>query len=167
MTGYNYIVPKSLNPDYVYWEGVNGLGQDTSYTFSATSLNPESGILKYRFLHNVKADVELTLFKKLSIGVSAKYFSKMENMDRVIESFEEFTEDLYFVQNIEYMDYYNSTRHGNLIFDARIGYKLTPKHKIAIISSNVGNKVYSLRPLKIEPPRTIMLQYSFKLDKNT
>lgn len=167
MTGYNYILPKSLNPDYVYWSGTNGLGQDTSYTFRTTSLNPEKNILKYRFLHNVKADIELTLFKKLSMGISAKYFSKIENMDLVVQSFEEFTKNLYFVQDIEYMDYYNSTRHGNLIFDARIGFNISDKHKIAVISNNVGNRIYSLRPLKIESPRTIMLQYTFKLDKNT
>jgi hypothetical protein len=28
------------------------------------------------------------------------------------------------------------------------------------------NNVYSLRPLKVEQPRTIMLQYTFKIDKN-
>ena len=40
-------------------------------------------------------------------------------------------------------------------------------HKIAVIANNFLNRAYSLRPLKIESPRTIMLQYTFKLDKDT
>ncbi len=167
MTGYNYIVPKSLNPDYVYWEGVNALGQDTSYTFNSTSLNSESGILKYRFLHNVKGDLEFTFFKKFSVGMSVKYFSKIENMDLAIQSFEELTEQLFYQQNVEYMDYYERHRFGNWIFDARVSCNLGEKHKVSLVSANVMNRVYSLRPLKIEQPRTIMLQYSFKLDKNS
>lgn len=166
MAGYNYIVPKSLNPDYIYWQGTDALGQDTTYSFNSTSINPQDAILKYRFLHNVKADFEFTFFKKLSIGFSVKYFSKMENMDSAIQGFEELTEQMYHVQNIEYMDYYEANNNGNWIFDARISYEINDMHKIAVVSANIMNRVYSLRPLKIEQPRTFMLQYSFKLDKN-
>lgn len=165
MTGYNYIVPKSLSPDYVY--AVDSIYYDKEYSYNSTSLDPSKGILKYRFLHNVKGDVEFTFWKKLGVGLSVKYFSKIENMDIVIQDFEELTEDLVFIQNIEYMDFYNSHRHGNWIFDARISYNVNDKHKLAIISANIANRTYSLRPLKIEAPRTIMLQYTFKLDRNS
>ena len=165
MTGYNYIVPKTLSPDYVY--GVDSVYYNKEYSYKSTSLDPSKGILKYRFLHNVKGDVEFTIKKKISLGVSVKYFSKIENMDIVIKDFEELTEDLAYIQNIEYMDFYNSHRHGNWIFDARVSYNFNEKHKLAVISANIMNRVYSLRPLKIEQPRTIMLQYSFKLDKNS
>ncbi len=164
MTGYNYIVPKTLSPDYVY--AVDSVYFNKDYDYKTTSLDPSKGILKYRFLHNLKGDLELTLWDKFSIGGSVKYFSKIENMDVVIKYFEELTETMFFIQDIEYMDYYNSHRHGNWIFDARISYDINDYHKIAIISANIMNKVYSLRPLKIEQPRTIMLQYTFTLDKN-
>ncbi len=164
MTGYNYIVPKSLSPDFVY--AVDSVYYNKEYSYNSTSLDPSKGILKYRFLHNVKGDIEFTFWEKLGVGVSVKYFSKIENMDIVIRDFEELTEDLTYIQNIEYMDFYNSHRHGNWIFDARVSYKISEKHKVAIISANIGNRTYSLRPLKIEQPRTIMLQYTFKLDKN-
>ncbi len=164
MTGYNYILPKTLTPDRVY--AVDTVWYDKIYTYNSTSLSPEEGILKYRFLHNVKADIEFTFKKKFSIGMSAKYFSKIENMDIVIKDFEELTVDLPYVQNIEYMDYYESHRFGNWIFDARISYNFSEMHKLALISANILNRSYSLRPLKIEAPRTVMLQYSFKLDKN-
>jgi iron complex outermembrane receptor protein len=162
MAGYNYIVPTTLTPDYVY--ATDSLNRVFSY--NSTSLDPSKGILKYRFLHNVKFDAEWVYNKKLAIGLSAKYFSKIINMDAIIKDFEDFTKDIPSLQDLRYMDYYNSHRFGNWIFDARISYNLTSMHKIAIIGSNILNRSYSLRPLKIEPPRTIMIQYTWKLDRN-
>jgi iron complex outermembrane receptor protein len=162
MAGYNYIVPTTLTPDYVY--ATDSLNRVFSY--NSTSLDPSKGILKYRFLHNVKFDAEWVYNKKLSIGVSAKYFSKIINMDAIIKDFEDFTKDIPSLQDLRYMDYFNSHRFGNWIFDARISYNLSSMHKIAIIGSNILNRSYSLRPLKIEPPRTIMIQYTWKLDRN-
>lgn len=164
ITGYNYIIPKSLSPDYVYAEDT--VYYDKEYSYNTTSLNPSRQILKYRFLHNLKGDIEFNLANKISLGVSVKYFSKIENMDLVIQDFEELTQDLSYIQNIEYMDFYNSRRNGNWIFDLRLSYSINPMHKLAVISANVANRTYSLRPLKIEQPRTIMLQYTYKLDKN-
>ena len=168
MTGYNYIVPKTLSPNYVYAtiviDPVTGIYRD--YSYNSTSLDSTGGILKYRFLHNVKLDAELTLFKKIAVGVSGKYFSKIMNMDGVIQEFEEATQYASKIQDIRYMDYFRAHQHGNWIFDARVSYAINEHHKIAIISANVTNRVYSLRPLKIEPPRTIMLQYTYKFDKN-
>jgi iron complex outermembrane receptor protein len=160
MVGYNYIVPKTLTPDYIY--AIDSLNRVFSY--NTTSLDSTNGILKYRFLHNFKADIEFTLFKKLGIGVSAKYFSKIVNMDAIIKDFEELTIDNEFLQDLRYMDYYDSHRFGNWIFDARLSYKLTDQHKLAIIGTNILNRSYSLRPLKIEPPRSIMIQYTWRLE---
>lgn len=164
MLGYNYILPQTLSPDYVY--AVDSMMTNKDYSYNSTSLDPSKRILKYRFLHNIKADVEVTFFKKFAIGASAKYFSKIHNMDGVIEEFEDATKGP-FVQSIRYMDYFKENQKAVWIFDARISYNISEQHKLAIISANVLNNSYSLRPLKIESPRTIMLQYTFKLDKNT
>lgn len=164
LVGYNYILPQTLTPDYVYAKDT--MLSQKEYSFNSTSLDASRKILKYRFLHNVKADVEVTLFKKLAIGGSAKYFSKMENMDGVIADFEDATQGP-FIQSIRYMDYFKEHQHGVWVFDARISYNINENHKLAVISANLLNKAYSLRPLKIEQPRTIMLQYTFKLDKNS
>jgi len=160
ITGYNYIVPKTLSPDLIY--AVDAIGRE--YSYNSTSLDSTEQILKYRFLHNVKGDVEVTFAKKFAIGASAKYFSKILNLDGVIEEFEQSTTPP-FIQNIRYKDYFESHRFGNWIFDARISYKFNETHKIAIIVTNILNRVYSLRPLKIEQPRSIMLQYTLKLEK--
>lgn len=160
MTGYNYIVPKTLTPDYEY--AVDSLNRVFSY--NTTSLDPSKGVLKYRFLHNVKSDFELNINNKIGIGVSAKYFSKIINMDAIIKDFEELTADVDVLQDLRYMDYFESHRFGNWIFDARISYSITDQHKLAVIGANILNRSYSLRPLKIEPPRTIMVQYTFRLE---
>ena len=160
LTGYNYIVPTTLNPDYVYAiDDINRI-----YSYNTTSMDSASGILKYRFLHNVKFDAELTYKSKFSVGLSMKYFSKIVNMDAIIKDFEETTAasggDK---QNIRYMDYFNAHRFGNIIFDARASYSVNEHHKVALVGSNILNRSYSLRPLKIEPPRSIMLQYTWKI----
>jgi len=162
--GYNYIVPTTLTPDYKYaTDSLNRI-----FTYNTTSLDGTKGILKYRFLHNVKLDAEYTYNKKFSFGMSGKYFSKIINMDAIIKDFEEFTNDNTSeignsLQDLRYMDYYNAHRFGNWIFDCRISYNLSETHKFALIGSNILNRSYSLRPLKIEAPRTIMIQYTCKL----
>lgn len=161
ITGYTYILPKTLTPDLVY--AVDGLQRE--YSYNSTSLDSTQGILKYRFLHNIKMDAEVVFADKFAIGASAKYFSKIMNLDQVIEEFEISTQ-VPAIQNIRFMDFFNENRNGNWIFDARVSYRVTEHHKIAVISSNIMNRVYSLRPLKIEPPRSIMLQYTYNLDKN-
>jgi outer membrane receptor for ferric coprogen and ferric-rhodotorulic acid len=87
----------------------------------------------------------------------------MENLDAVIAEFEENTAVINTIQNIRYMDYFQAHQHGNWILDARLSYQINPTHKVALISSNILNNIYSLRPLKIEQLRTIMLQYTLKL----
>ncbi len=160
LLGYNYIVPKTLSPDLVYaTDSLNRV-----FTYNSTSLDPSNGILKYRFLHNVKLDAEFVYDKKLSIGMSAKYFSKMINMDAIIKDFEEVTINNELIQDLRYMDFFNAHRFGNWIFDARVSYNVSESHKLALIGSNILNRTYSLRPLKIEAPRTIMVQYTYRLE---
>jgi iron complex outermembrane receptor protein len=160
LLGYNYIVPKTLSPDLVY--AIDSLNR--VFTYNSTSLNPSNGILKYRFLHNVKLDAEFVYDKKLSIGMSAKYFSKMINMDAIIKDFEEVTINNELIQDLRYMDFFNSHRFGNWIFDMRVSYNVNETHKLALIGSNILNRTYSLRPLKIEAPRTVMVQYTCRIE---
>lgn len=160
MIGYNFVLPKTTDPDYVY--AVDTVLMHKEYSYNETSLDPSNNILKYRFLHNFKGDLEFHFLKHFAIGGSFKYYSKIQNMDGVIEEFENATEGP-FIQNIRYMDYFKDNQKGQWIVDARVSYSLNEKHKIALISANLLNNSYSLRPLKIEKPRTVMVQYTLKL----
>lgn len=160
MLGYNYILPETLTPDYVY--AVDQLDLELSY--NTTSLDTTGNILKYRFIHNAKGDIEVK-WKDFAVGYSFRYFSRMENLDLAIEQFELVTSEEFSggtQQPIRYLDFYNENNSGNLIMDARISYNWK-EHKFALISSNIANRTYSLRPLKVEQMRTIMFQYSLKL----
>jgi iron complex outermembrane receptor protein len=157
--GYNYIMPKTLDPEYVYATDI----RDKEYSYITTSVDTTDYILKYRFLHTFKGDIELRVYS-FSIGLSAKYFSKIENLDKAIEDFEETTKAAGgSIQPIEYMDYYASRNTGNWVLDFRAGYKINDHHELSLISNNLLNHSYSLRPLKAEPVRNIMLQYVLKI----
>jgi iron complex outermembrane receptor protein len=54
-------------------------------------------------------------------------------------------------------------RSGDTIFDARIGFDITPQLRAAFIVNNLLNREYSMRPLAIEAPRTMQVQMSLDL----
>jgi len=159
MAGYNYILPKTLEPDLVFATDA----RNTDYSFNSTSLDPSENILKYRFLHTIKADLEY-YSNHFSIGSTFKYYSRMVNLDKAIEDFENATSSAGgTVQPILYMDYFNNHNNGHVIMDLRISFEFNQGHKLSLISNNILNRWYSLRPLKAEQMRTIMLQYVLRL----
>ena len=156
--GYTYVLPVTLDPSLVF--AIDD--RNNPYSYNSTSVNPEKKILKYRFLHTVKTDLEFK-FRSVSYGVSIKYFSKIENLDKAIFDFEDATTGNELLQNILYRDYYYEHNTGNLIFDMRLSYEFLQYHKISIISDNIFNRRYSLRLLKAEPIRSITLLYSLNI----
>jgi iron complex outermembrane receptor protein len=157
--GYNYIIPVSLEPDYVFAKDY----KSNLYTYTNTSLDPTDNILKYRFLHTFKGDIELDAYA-FSVGFSAKYFSRIENLDKSIADFEHYTSlPGVQLQDILYMDYYENNNNGKWIFDLRASYKISENHEISLIINNFMNNIYSLRPLKAEPMRSVMFQYVMKM----
>ena len=112
--------------------------------------------MKYRYKHMVKADVEFKLFK-FTVGGSYRYYSKMQNIDKAFGDLETLTNNPFFY-HISVVDFWNK-HNGFNVFDARIGFKITSTQKVSIVCSNVMNTAYMLRPMKIEPPRTTMVQY--------
>jgi iron complex outermembrane receptor protein len=162
LLGYTYIRPVTLQPDHVFAHDYNPSGE-TEFSYNSTSVDPKSKILKYRFLSTGKADFEIG-YKNLAYGISMKYFSKIINLDKAIFDFEDATTNSGgYLQPVLYKNYYYHHNNGNAIFDMRISYQFHKIHKIAIISNNVFNKMYSLRPLKAEPMRDVQIQYTLNL----
>ncbi|PKP32411.1 MAG: hypothetical protein CVT99_05160 [Bacteroidetes bacterium HGW-Bacteroidetes-16] len=162
MFGYTYVMPVTLQPDYIFAHDYNP-GGHTEFSYESSSVNPSKRILKYRYLHTLKADIEF-VYKNLSMGSSVRFFSKTENLDRAIFDFEDATVSTGgTMQPILYRNYYEHHNNGNVIVDARISYKWKIRHEFALISSNLLNRMYSLRPLKAEPMRNITFQYILNL----
>lgn len=142
LIGYTYMNPISLNTD-----------PDYQNTFSDTTGN----ILKYRFNHLAKLDVEVT-YKKYSAGVSMRYGGFMRNIDKVFE--EPIGGTTYILPGLkEYRQIYNK---GNLVFDARLGYKLNDTYRFGFMVNNLLNSEYTSRPGDIQPPRNFSIQVQMK-----
>ncbi|MBN8695503.1 MAG: TonB-dependent receptor [Bacteroidetes bacterium] len=165
LLGYTYVEPVSLTPDSIYATTKSiqpgQPGQQLSYKNS--SMDTTDNILKYRFKHMIKVDIEFKLFTKLGIGFSYRYYSRMQNIDKAFTEIEQLTHDASpYLAEIKAVDYWK-THDGFHIFDARASFQMNEKQKLSLICNNLLNTDYSLRPLKIESPRTIALQYVLTL----
>jgi iron complex outermembrane receptor protein len=164
LAGYTYTKPVSTTPDYVYAQtiqtpGTIVIGEFAQASYQTTGENISNNILKYRMQHLIRIDVGATK-GNFNSGISFRANSHMQNIDKAFSQLEN-----YFPT--EFNPGINSWRanhtKGDYVFDARVGYTFSEKHKIAFIVNNVLNREYAIRPLAIEEPRVTMLQYTLSL----
>ena len=147
--GYTYTNPISLQPDLVY---ANDLGSNYPRSYKNSSSDTTNYLLKYRFQHLAKLDVQAT-YKKWSLGLSSRYNSFMSNIDLVFTAF-----------NFSDMnDARRMGKEGDLIFDARSSYKINQKLTANLMVSNLLNREVMTRPADLRPPRLFVLQLQIKL----
>jgi outer membrane cobalamin receptor len=140
LLGYTYMNPVSLNTDSAYRE-----------TFS----NQQTNLLKYRFRHLVKADVQVK-WRKYAIGVSGRYNSYMENIDRIFE------ETLFGQELLPGLKGYREINNkGILVMDMRLIVDVWKDFSVNFIVNNLFNVEYVSRPADIQPPRTFMIQLRY------
>ena len=123
-------------------------------TYMNTSTDPSENILKYRFRHLAKGDLEIS-YKSISIGGSCRYYSFMDNIDKTFYDL-----DQPYLLPTGIKKYREEHDNGSLVFDVRISVNIAENYKIAVVSNNITNLEYTLRPLKIESPRTSAVQLS-------
>lgn len=131
MAGYTYI-----EPTYTDFEPA----VDTLYNSSTKN------ILKYRFQHMFKSDIQLTI-KKVSIGFSTRYYSFMENIDKPFELL---------IPGVQH--YRKNNNKGDWIADARLAYSIDKNVSVAAIAKNIFNHIYVSRPADVQAVRTFTLQ---------
>ena len=146
LIGYTYMNPVSLNSDSAY---------------IATFSDSGTTMLKYRFKHLAKADVEAT-WRGFSLGLSARYNSYMSNVDKTfIEGI-----DVLGLETIQILpglkEYREKNNKGSLVFDARVGYEFSESYRLGFIINNLLNEEYVGRPGDIQSPRTFLLQLQLK-----
>ncbi len=146
LIGYTYMSPISLNnnPNYTIQHSDSG-----------------TNMLKYRFKHLAKADIEGN-YKKYSLGASCRYNSFMTNIDKVfLADLDPTNNELYVLPGLpEYREKFNQ---GSLVFDLRAGFKLNDEIRVAFLVNNLLNQEYTSRPADIQPPRTFLLQVQAEL----
>ncbi len=140
MCGYTYMNPISLDFN---------LKTDTLKNSSTQN------ILKYRYRHIAKADIEFC-YKKFAIGFSMRYNSFMENIDK-------FFVDPFFSSILPGVAAYRARFHsGDIVFDNRISYQLNKVAKISLVANNIFDTETTSRPADVLPPRNFALQVSLK-----
>ncbi len=107
-------------------------------------------ILKYRYRRLLKADVE-TGYKNLTVGISVRYNSFMENIDEVFNML---------IPGVR--NYRERNRKGDWVFDARMFYTFLKYFDVGIIVKNFTNEEYLSRPADMQPPRSFILQTRVK-----
>jgi outer membrane receptor protein involved in Fe transport len=142
LIGYTYMNPISLNADPKY-----------TATFSDSGTN----MLKYRFKHLAKIDIE-AIYKKFSIGASMRYNSFMSNIDATFE-------DGFLGQDflVGLKEYRQKNNKGSLVFDLRLAYKFNDKLRVGFIVNNFLNAEYVSRPADIQAPRNFIIQVQLAL----
>lgn len=148
LAGYTYLDPRQLTYDSLYVKMVgreNAMGSDST------------NFLKYRFRHMWKADVEWSL-GRFSTGVSVRYFSRMENIDRI---FVGGLLDFAFPPGLGIGHYRKHRTGGDMIFDYRISCRVHKNVSAAFIVKNVFNYIYMQRPADMQPPRLFTGQLNF------
>ena len=153
MLGYTYALPVALDPSGVY--ATDADGQALSY--ESTSLDPSQNLLKYRYVHNAKADVQAS-WKGWTLGGSLRYNSFMANIDAI------FTDPLIAIFVPGVADSRYQLNQGDLFLDFRLNKRLTERLVLQAGLTNALNRLASPRPALLAEPRTISLQLSYALN---
>lgn len=146
--GYNYVYPADLGADSSNYNMGTFLGNFVQ-GITANDSAFTSSVLKYRFRHTFRVDVEAT-FGKFFLGGDVSFYSFMDNIDAVFEDFGIPPGISAFREN------HNG---GDAILGMRVGYEPTDNIRLSFLVRNVLNREYALRVGKIDPPRSFNFQY--------
>lgn len=157
MAGYTYTQPIAQNPDAVYASYTNIGGESIDVSYTTTSSNAANGILKYRYQHLVRLDLNVE-YKKFGLGGSVRYNDYMQNIDAIFEA------------NLGSFEFFPGVKQsretltqGDLVIDARVYYQFTPSWRLSFIVDNANNREFSPRPAQLGPPRKFTLQVLYIL----
>ncbi len=152
-------IPVRVQSGYTYNYGVD-LNNDTTLVnvrnfqklFFESMFNKDdstvlAAMLKYRYRHTVKFDLEFDLWH-FTIGTELRYYSPIEKMDPIFE---------FIIPDIaEYQDLQDN---GTVVYNQRISYDFKKFGKVSFIVNNVANKEYAIRPARMDAPRNFTVQY--------
>jgi iron complex outermembrane receptor protein len=157
LAGYTYTKPIALTPDSVYAYFTDLGGESVGVSYASTSSNPTNGILKYRYQHLFRFDVNAE-YKGFGIGGSIRYNDFMQNIDAIFE------------ENLGSFEFFPGVKasrqalpNGDLVFDARVYYQITQQWRVSFIIDNANNREFTPRPAQLGPPRKFTLQVLYAL----
>jgi iron complex outermembrane receptor protein len=153
MLGYTYSNPIMLAPNQVF--ATDSSAKKNQYTYNFTVTDSINNPLKYRYNHLAKIDAQFTYLKKYMIGLSVRYNSYMQNIDRVFVTAPINTAS----PGIDRGRLLNP--NGDWVFDMRAGYTYK-KVTLTTTINNVFNTEIMSRPADLRPTRLFILQLGYK-----
>jgi iron complex outermembrane receptor protein len=148
--GYTYIIPIDLNYDSTKSGGTY-----------------KGNILKYRYRHTAKMDIQCD-YRKWNMGISLRYNSFMQNIDKSFQ--DPMGKDIFptLLPPYKYIlpglkEYREQHNKGDVVLDFRVSHALAKGMKIAVVINNIFNREYMGRPGDVQPPRTFALMLSMKI----
>lgn len=141
-------IPTSIIAGYTYIDPKFKTFTEQDQLRSSVDYN----VLKYRFKHTIKVDIE-SKFNKLNVGVAMFRNSHMEAIDAIFESL--------VVPGLK--DFRVKNNNGFYVFNARVGYQANEHLKIGFLVKNLTNIEYTKRPGLLEATRlwTMRVDYKF------
>ena len=153
LTGYTYSNAENLEPNKVI--AIDESSAKRALTFNNTR-SDSTLFLKYRYRHLFKFDWQYNRNSGWMAGLSARYMSKMENIDAAFQGFP----INIFVPGVQE----SRPRMGNaLVFDLRAGYKISQRFWVNGQIRNALNTAYYGRPADIQEPRLIQIQVKYSI----
>jgi len=153
LTGYTYSDAKNLEPDKVI--AIDQSPAKTPLTFTNTS-SDSTLFLKYRYKHLFKFDWQYNRNSGWMAGVSARYLSKMLNIDAAFQNFP----IGFIVPGVKE----SRDQMGNaLIFDLRAGIKVGNRFWLNGQIRNILNIQYYGRPADVQAPRLFQIQLKYSI----
>jgi len=149
--GYTYALPAALNTGSIY--GLDNVGTFLKYLFKYSYQRVGSDtaeqLLKYRNRHLLTLDMDYTYNNFFNIGFDARFYSKMENFDKIFIAIPGVSDYLANSANVR----------GYFVMNTRMFFTVKKKHNLGLIVNNILNTEYWLRVGRLEPPRSVTLQY--------
>jgi len=140
-------IPTSILAGYTYIDP-----QFKEFTEDDKARSSEDyNILKYRFKHSIKVDVE-SRFQKLSVGLALFRNSNMEAIDALFED--------YVIPGLK--EYRAANNNGYYIWNARVAYHFNEQFKASLLVKNLTNVEYGTRPGLLEPTRLLSMRLDYK-----
>lgn len=159
--GYVYAEPRDVKANER-----NAMEEANTDPLAMKSKSNTSKYLKYRQKNTIKASFDLQ-WERFSIGTNMMWKSKTLAVDyfMVDERQKMDTDIMDYVRYMIFGDLHNYWKNNNKPFftmDFRMGAQVTKQVHIQCILNNLTNKEYSIRPMDVSAPRTVVIKSTLK-----
>jgi outer membrane receptor protein involved in Fe transport len=160
--GYVFINP--VDPD---WKKKNAKESDNTDPLAMKEKSNDSKYFKYRQKHSVKGVFDIQ-WNRLTVGANMTCKSKTLAVDyfMVDERAKDREDIMDIVRSVIFPglhDYWMEHNKGYFAMDARLGIRVSKEIQFWLMFNNLLNTEYSLRPMDVSPPRTMIFQINMKL----